>query len=133
MRFLVRTQIHHTQEGFSGQVISPSETPLLGSTQHSRKTSTHPVGFEPTTPREIVDPRLRPHDVRNEQKLKETFVNLQNLAFCSWPDLVLNLASLMCACACFCANRRRYMKIMIAGARMQHIKTAALPTTATAL
>ena len=45
------TQIHHTRQDFSAQVISPSQRPLPYNTQHSKgQTSMPPSGFEPAVP-----------------------------------------------------------------------------------
>jgi len=48
------TQTHHNRQDSSERMISPSQRPLPGNTQHSRErereTSTPAAGFEPTIP-----------------------------------------------------------------------------------
>jgi hypothetical protein len=83
-----------------------------------------------------------PHDLWNRQKLKQTFHNLQTFLlgvgwgggggrWC-WGSFPVCAFVFECVCASFCGNRE-CMKIMVAAAAVRHIKTEALPTTATVL
>jgi hypothetical protein len=51
------TTTYHSRKDSSGRVISPTQRPLPGNTQHSRQASMPPVGFEPT-----IAAGKRPHN-----------------------------------------------------------------------
>jgi hypothetical protein len=48
--FRIHNQTHNTLQGSFGWVISPSQRPLPDNTQHSKKTSILPPGFETAIP-----------------------------------------------------------------------------------
>jgi len=73
------TTTHHIRQGFSGQVISPSQRPLPEDTQCSTKTDIHaPGGIRTHNPskRAAVDPRLRPCDHWDRQNCQLLIENI---------------------------------------------------------
>ena len=51
------TQTHHTRQDSSGQVVRPTQTPLLDNTQHSQETDIHaPGGIQTHIPSKLAAP-----------------------------------------------------------------------------
>jgi hypothetical protein len=74
------TKTHHTWQGFSGWVISPTQRPVRDKTQHSQQTSMHQAGFETAIPatERPSDPLLRPHDHRDQLTINNNVLNAES-------------------------------------------------------
>jgi hypothetical protein len=62
---IIQDSRSHSDTPHSGRVITPTQKPLPGKTQHALETDIHaPGGIRTRSPRQraAVDPRLRPRD-----------------------------------------------------------------------
>ena len=68
------TQTHHTRQDSSGWVISPTQRPLPGNTQHPQEPCNHSTGGIRThnpSKQATADPRLRPRGHLDLQCIKQ--------------------------------------------------------------